>query len=103
MSETALPLDGKIVTFDIQEWQSYSDTVFKEEDFSDKRLIHYVADLSLEPTIDYYSSLLTEAEIIFIDATHDGVLEEKLLANLKKYLSKIRFLFLWTIFGYGRC
>lgn len=79
-----LPPGGKIVTFDIDEWQSYPKTLLKDEDFSDKKLIQYIDDLSVDSEFDRYRLLLQEAEFIFIDASHNGILEEKILSNLKK-------------------
>ncbi len=78
-----LPSDGKVVTFDIVPWQQYPDTLFKPEDFDDK-LVQHVADLSLASSMDFYASSIQEAGLIFIDASHDGDLEERLLENLKK-------------------
>lgn len=79
-----LPRDGKIATFDIVAWQHYPTTVLKAEDFENQKLVQHVADLSLDSTMQKYTSLIQEAELIFIDATHDGKLEEQILANLKK-------------------
>ena len=79
-----LPADGKIATFDIMPWQQYPNTLLKAEDFEDQRLFQHVADLSIDSTIQKHISLIEKAEFIFIDATHDGQLEEKILENLKK-------------------
>ena len=79
-----LPPDGKIATFDIVPWQKFPTTLLKTEDFEDQKLIQHVADLSLDSTIQKYTSLIEEAEFIFIDASHNGILEEQILTNLKK-------------------
>ncbi len=78
-----IPFDGKVVTFDIASWHEYPNTLFKKEDF-DERLIQHVADLSVASVMDSYAPLIQEAGLIFIDASHDGDLEELILENMKK-------------------
>jgi predicted O-methyltransferase YrrM len=77
-----LPKDGKVHTFDLFSYQQDSQTVLKESDFSDHRLLQHVDDLSQSQTMKQYSPILREASLIFIDATHDGALEKKLLDML---------------------
>lgn len=97
-----LPFDGTLATFDLIPWHRYSATVFKETDF-DGACVQYVDDLSVDSTMQKYASLLQDAELIFIDASHDGDLEEKILANLKKipFSRKVFILFddirVWTM------
>lgn len=79
-----LPLGGKVVTFDIVPWTNYPDTLFIKKDFEDQRLVQYVDDLSCDSTLQKYSEWIQRASLIFIDATHDGHLEAKILENLKK-------------------
>lgn len=78
-----LPKGGQLTTFDIAPWHSYPKTVLQQKDFKDGKLIQYVDDLSQLPVMERYAPLLQEATLFFIDATHDGVLEEKILSNLQ--------------------
>lgn len=97
-----LPKGGKIVTFDIQEWHSYPDTLFEEKDF-EEGLVQYVDDLSDPMVVKKHEELLKNAEFIFLDASHDGDLEEKMLENLSRVeFQKTPFVFLddirvWTM------
>jgi predicted O-methyltransferase YrrM len=79
----SLPQDGSLITFDIVDWKSYPKTLLRNQDFEDQKLVQYVADLSDDSTIEKYYELIREATLIFIDATHDGDLEAKILKNLK--------------------
>ncbi|OGN63811.1 MAG: hypothetical protein A3E80_06840 [Chlamydiae bacterium RIFCSPHIGHO2_12_FULL_49_9] len=97
-----LPPDGKLVTFDIVPWRQYHDTLFRNEDF-DEKLVQYVADLSVESKMRQYDELLQNAGLIFIDATHDGDLEKRILENFKKINFKNKVFFIlddirvWTM------
>jgi hypothetical protein len=76
-----LPPSGKIVTFDIVPWNTYSNTTLTTQDFQSGVLSQIVADLSQPSIVQSYRDLLIGADLIFIDATHDGVLEERLMEN----------------------
>lgn len=75
----ALPLGGKLVTFDIIGWRAHPDNVLEERDFQDGRLVQHVADLSQPSVFSSYRSLFEEAEMIFVDAAKDGIMEQHLL------------------------
>ena len=79
-----LSRDGKIATFDITSWQNYEDTLLKEKDFSDNRLVQYTDNLFYYENVEKHKNLLQSADLIFIDATHDGVLEEKIMQHFQK-------------------
>lgn len=102
-----LRADGKIVTFDIVPWDSYLATLLKKEDF-DSRLTQHIDDLSDMSVLEKYHSLIAEAEFIFIDVSHDGDLEEKILSNLQKvkFKRKVFALFddirVWTMLKFWR-
>jgi len=68
---------GKLITFDVQDWKSYPNTVLKESDFG--RLKQVVGNLSDPAVFEKYRTIIQHATFIFIDATHDGLLERKLL------------------------
>ncbi len=86
--------DSKIYTFDLFSWEKDPSTHLKSEDFLDERLIQYVEDLS---DIEIFNNL------IFIDATHDGQLEKKLLDLLAEcsFRNKLHIIFddirVWTM------
>jgi predicted O-methyltransferase YrrM len=98
-----LPPGGKLVTFDVLAWHEYPNTLFREDDFENQQLVQHVADLSRDEEMEKYASFLEEAELIFIDATHDGALEAKLLKNLDQinFRHKVYVLFddikVWTM------
>lgn len=73
---------GRLITFDIKEWNSYPNTVLKEGDFG--RLQQIVGDLANPQFFETHSKLIEQASFIFIDATHDGSLEKCLLDQLAK-------------------
>ena len=79
-----LPEASKIFTFDVIAWGEYPDTCLREEDFADGRLVQYVADLSRPFTASEHSALLKSADIIFIDAAKDGVMENRFIDNFGK-------------------
>lgn len=75
--------DSKIYTYDIFSWKDDPSTHLTNDDFLDNRLIQYVEDLSNIETFNKHKTLLENSDLIFIDATHDGQLEKKLLDLLK--------------------
>lgn len=81
-----LPEDGKLVTFDVVAWKDIEDTHLIPSDFSDGRLVQYVDDLGNPHVMSSYRDLLQCADLIFIDATHDGNLEKRLLENFQSIL-----------------
>ncbi len=98
-----LPLDGTITTFDLRSWKEDDRTILQEKDFENGVLKQEIADLSLEKEQIRYQSLLQQADLIFIDATHDGLLEKKILDNFQRIsFRKLPYLILddirvWTM------
>lgn len=78
-----LPRDSKIITFDIIDWKSYSNSCLQKSDFKDGKLVQYVDDLSNHAVVTKYIQLLKQTNIIFIDAAKDGIMEQRLLDNFK--------------------
>ena len=78
-----LPVSSLLATFDIFDWKDHKNTHLVEEDFYDKRLVQYVDDLSNLRNVNKHKNLLEKADIIFIDATHDGILEKQLITNFE--------------------
>jgi predicted O-methyltransferase YrrM len=79
-----LPPNGKIVTFDIIEWDKYPGGNFlKKEDFADGSLIQYIDDLSQPNGFAKHVELLKKADLIFVDAAKDGSQEQRFIDNFK--------------------
>lgn len=73
---------GRMLTYDIVPWKEVPRTVLRESDF-DETFVQVVGNLGDPVFFASQAILLREAELIFIDATHDGQLEKTLLAHLK--------------------
>ena len=78
-----LPSDGRITTFDVVPWDSFSDTCLRPEDFEDDRLRQQIGDLSDAAVFELNRSLIQETEMLFMDGPKDGVFECKLLQQLE--------------------
>jgi predicted O-methyltransferase YrrM len=78
------PADGKVVSFDIMPWREIPETCLRQSDFDDGRLEHYVGDLSDPTVFSRHSSLLEQAEVIFVDAPKDGRFEPQFLKSLER-------------------
>jgi predicted O-methyltransferase YrrM len=79
-----LPADGRIVTYDIVDWQSLDSPCFVPEDFHDGRLEQRVDDLSDPARAAANRDVLEAANLLFIDGPHDGATEERIIANLRR-------------------
>ena len=78
-----LPPNGKIVTFDIFAWKSFPDTCLVEKDFEDGRLVQETDDLSDPALVQKHHELLVNADMIFLDAGKDGIMEERFINNFR--------------------
>lgn len=90
-----LPKGGKIATFDLMPWHEHPKTVLQEKDFADGMLVQFTDNLAEKETASRHQKLLEHAELIFIDATHDGNLEKILLSHIE---SVARTLPLYVLF-----
>ncbi|HEY8227546.1 MAG TPA: class I SAM-dependent methyltransferase [Pyrinomonadaceae bacterium] len=103
-----LSRNGRIVTFDLVPWAQYPRTCLTEEDFRDGRLRQVVGDLGEDEIFERHAELLSKANLVFIDAAKDGVLERRLIARFEKlrYESKPLFVFddirLWNMLSTWR-
>jgi len=70
-----IPRNSKIITFDIVPWDKYPETGLKNSDF-DWQLEQIVADLSDRAQAVKYYNLLRRADLIFVDASKDGITEK---------------------------
>ncbi|HTZ85658.1 MAG TPA: class I SAM-dependent methyltransferase [Solirubrobacteraceae bacterium] len=82
--KSALSEDAKLVTFDIVPWQAVPQTVLREEDFTDGRLEQRLEDLSTPTGWRANAELLRGAELIFLDALHDGEQERNFLRGFEE-------------------
>lgn len=80
---TGLPAGGRITTFDIMPWTSFSATLLRHEDFADGCIRQVVADLGNRDVCRQHRELLASADLIFVDAAKDGTLEKRLWANFE--------------------
>ena len=78
-----LPADGRLVTFDLIPWQDFPNTCLTPTDFADGRLKQELADLSDPEAFSRYTSLLAQADLIFLDGPKDGKFEPALAAKLE--------------------
>lgn len=79
---STLPADAKLVTFDLEAWQGYSQYsggILEQADFADGRLEQRLDDLSTPAGWRANAELLRAAEMIFVDAKHDGLQEREFL------------------------
>lgn len=72
---------AQLRTIDILPWDQIPRTFLRASDFSDGRLSQLVCDLGQPESCRAHGSLLSEADLIFVDAAKDGVFERRLLAN----------------------
>ena len=78
-----LPQNGKIVTVDILSWKSFPDTCLLEGDFEDGRLVQETDDVSDPVLVQKNRELLVNAEMIFLDAAKDAIMEERFISNCR--------------------
>ena len=78
-----MPRNSKLVTFDVFPWEDDENSILKKEDFEKGKLFQYVEDLSDDEIFKKHTSLFENAELIFIDAIHDGDFENNLMEKFK--------------------
>lgn len=79
-----LPKKASLTTFDLIDWHEYPGSILTESDFTLGNFEQFTDDLSESASIVKHEKLLQEAEVIFIDATHDGDLEKTLFSQFKR-------------------
>ena len=65
----------RVVTFDVAPWRSEAETVLRESDFADGRLIQAIGNLAEPDVYAAHLGTLREAEFVFVDGPKDGVFE----------------------------
>lgn len=81
---TELPAGGRLVTFDLVDWQAYAGGALRQSDFADGRLTQKLADLSEPAHLAASSELLQSAELIVVDGPKDGRFEPAFVAALER-------------------
>lgn len=74
---------SKLVTFDVIAWNKFLDTYLESSDF-DESFIQYTDDLNDYSNMLKHENLLKSADIIFVDAAKDGIMEYKFLKGFRK-------------------
>ncbi len=82
--KSALPDDGRLITFDLFPWRAHPGTVLLDDDFADGRLEQRFDDLSTPAGWRANAELLQRAELIFVDAKHDGYQERAFLRGFEE-------------------
>ena len=77
--QPALPTGGRLVTFDVIGWRDYAGTLLRAEDFQGERLVQYTDDVTRPEGFAKHLKLFEAAQLIYIDAAKDGVMEQRLL------------------------
>jgi len=86
--------DVSVITYDIVPWDEFPNTALLTDDFKNG-LEQRVGDLSDRKYFETQISVLTEAEILFIDGPKDGIFEPKLAEYLVSELAGSGKLVIW--------
>jgi predicted O-methyltransferase YrrM len=73
---------GKVTTYDIVPWHSFKDTLFVKSDFDDG-LDQVVGDLQDASFFKSQQALFEQADIIFMDAAKNAVMERRFLETFR--------------------
>jgi predicted O-methyltransferase YrrM len=90
-----LPADGKVFSFDLIPWQEIPDTILKESDFQDGRLVQVLGNLADPACFRQHAKLLSEATLIFADGPKDGKFEPAFYRQLGTLTRKTDAWLLW--------
>lgn len=72
----------RVVTFDIEPWDSFADTVLRAADFDGGHIEQRLGDLAQPDVFEANRDLLEAADLIFIDGPKGGVFEEAFMRTL---------------------
>lgn len=75
--------NGSVVTFDILPWDSFPETVLQAGDFGPP-LQQVTADLQQAAVFEANKALFENADLIFMDAAKDGIMERTFLAHFER-------------------
>lgn len=80
LSEFMKP-SGRVVTFDVVKWDDIKNSLFNQEDFIQGKIIQYTDDVSSPASYEKHRRLFEKAELIFVDAKKDGIMEKKFIEH----------------------
>ena len=83
-----------VATFDIVPWYRFEKTLLSKADFNDG-FVQFIDDLSDYSQIVKHKAILESADLFFIDAAKDGLMEYKLLENFSKISLKKGAILVW--------
>ena len=66
----------RVVTFDIEPWDTFADTALRAADFEGGRVEQRLGDLAQPTVFEVHREVLEAADLIFIDGPKDGVFED---------------------------
>lgn len=75
------PPAGNVVTFDIEPWKSFDDTLLRSDDFTNG-IEQRIGDLADQRYFAEQLETLREADLIFVDGPKDGTFEHRFSALL---------------------
>jgi hypothetical protein len=66
---------------DVIPWAEVPECLLRAEDFEDGRLTQVIADVGDSEEAKRQADLISSADLVFVDAAKDGMLERRILAN----------------------
>lgn len=75
--------DGRVTTFDVIPWHGFPETILLDSDFG-RGLCQIVGDLQDPAVFEQHRSIFEGADVIFMDAAKDGVMERVFLAQFAR-------------------
>lgn len=79
---------NRIDTFDLFPWNSFPCTFLTREDFLSQKIYQHLSDLSVEENFKNFSSILSSADLFFIDGPKNYFFEKKFLKLLFQLLKE---------------
>lgn len=79
-----LGVEGRVMTFDIVPYDQVPNCLLSGTDFESGQLTQEIADLADMNTVLRYQTAIEQADLIFIDAAKDGIMERRFLQNFSR-------------------
>lgn len=76
--------EGEVITYDIVPWNKFESTFLKDEDFKNNRISQVLGDLQDDNFFLTQKNVFENADLIFMDAAKDGIMERKFLEQFSK-------------------
>lgn len=86
----ALISGGQVTTYDVFPWDAFPETLLKSEDFTSGKVVQVVGDLQKKEFFEQEKYRFEEADLIFLDAAKDGVMERVFLQKFSECRFKKR-------------